>query len=104
MASLPVPAVQHDHADGARRTLLRAKMLRTSSSTTRTFLPTRASSEPCKLIEHSLSFDGQVGDDAMQEEGGFVEQALGDSTPLTTTLRARVCETGVFLRRRAPCR
>ena len=39
----------------------------------------------------------------MQEERGFVEQALGDSTPLTTTLRARLSILRILLRRQ-PCR
>ena len=58
-------------------TLLSAKMLRTSSSTTSTFLPTRSSSERCSRSSICLLLGRQVGDHAVQEERGLVEQPLG---------------------------
>ena len=54
-----------------------AKMLRTSSSTTSTFLPASASSRLVQALEHALLGRRQVGDHAVQEERGLVEQALG---------------------------
>ena len=58
------------------RTLLSAKMLRASSSTSSTVLPTRSSSELCSRSSMRCLSGGQVGDDPVQEQRGFVEQPL----------------------------
>ena len=81
------------------RTLLSAKMLRTSSSTISTFLPTRASSERCRRSSILLLFLGQIGDDAMQEERGFVEQALGRFDVLDDDAAREHVQPGVLFRR-----
>ena len=58
-------------------TLLSAKMLRASSSTSSTVRPTRSSSELVQPLQHALLLRRQVGDDAVQEQRGLVEQPLG---------------------------
>ena len=62
--------------------LVSAKMLRTSSSTTSTLRPCSGSSLWCRRLDHLLLGRRQVGDHAMQEQRGLVEQALGRSHAL----------------------
>ena len=52
-------------------------MLRASSSTSSTLRPTRSSSETVQALDHALLLGRQVGDDAVQEQRGLVEQPLG---------------------------
>ena len=52
-------------------------MLRTSSSTTSTFLPASTGSVVVQLLEHLPLGLGQVGLDAVQEQRGLVQQPLG---------------------------
>ena len=54
-----------------------AKMLRASSSTTSTLRPRRTSLEPCSRSSICLLLRRQVGDDAVQEQRGLVQQPLG---------------------------
>jgi hypothetical protein len=63
-------------------------MFRTSSSTTSTFLPTRASSERCSRSSIFCFFGRQVGDTRCRNRAVSSSRRSGDSTPLTTTLRA----------------
>ncbi len=58
-------------------TVVRAKMLRASSSTTSTLRPRRTSLEPCSRSSICCFSVGQVGDDAVQEQRRLVEQPLG---------------------------
>ena len=50
-------------------------------------------------LEHALLLDGQVGDDAMQEQRGFVEQALRRFDPFHHDAARHGVQLGVFLRR-----
>ena len=52
-------------------------MLRTSSSTISTFLPGEHRVGLVELLQHLPLLLGQVGLDAVQEQRGLVEQALG---------------------------
>ena len=58
-------------------TLVSAKMLRTSSSTTSTFLSAQHVVACVQLLDHALLGLRQARHDAMQEQRGLVEQALG---------------------------
>ena len=58
-------------------TLDSAKMLRTSSSTTSTFLPMQVLVGAVQPLERLALGLGQVGDHAMQEQRRLVEQAIG---------------------------
>jgi hypothetical protein len=57
-------------------TLDRAKMLRTSSSTTSTRFCLQGVVRFVQLLHHALLGQRQVRDHAMQEQRGLVEQAL----------------------------
>ena len=52
-------------------------MLRASSSTTSTLRPRSTSLRAVQPLEHRLLLRRQVGDDAVQEQRGLVEQPLG---------------------------
>ena len=62
---------------GSRARVVSAKMLRASSSTTSTLRPRSTSFEPCSRSSICRLALGQVGDDAVQEQRGLVEQPLG---------------------------
>ena len=47
-------------------------------------------------FEHALLLGGQIGDDAVQEQGRLIEQRSGDCTPLMTMLLATV-RSRIFL-------
>jgi hypothetical protein len=49
-------------------------------------------------LEHALLLGRQVGDDAMQEQRGFVEQTLGRFDPLHHDAACHGVQLGVFLR------
>ena len=57
--------------------LVSAKMLRMSSSTTSAFLPLRVGSVRMQLVEQPLLLGRQRAFHPVQEQRGFVEQALG---------------------------
>ena len=83
------PRRENLHPASLQNAALNAKMFRMSSSTTRTVFPTRSSSE--RLSRSSIfCFSGKIGEHAVQEQRGLVEQPLGRFDPLTTTLRASV--------------
>ena len=75
MASLSGGGGQDLHA-AALQHADSAKMLRASSSTRSTVRPTRVLVGLMQPLEHALLFRGQVGDDAVQEQRGFIEQPL----------------------------
>ena len=58
-------------------TLVSAKMLRTSSSTTSTLLPAKTAVGAVQLLEHPALLLRQLRLDAVQEQRGLVEQPLG---------------------------
>ncbi len=74
------------------RTLLSAKIFRTSSSTTSTFLPTSASSDRCKRSSIFCFSGGRLATTRCRNNAVSSSKRSGDSTPLTTTLRAKVCK------------
>jgi len=80
MASRPVLAVS-TFMPRRSSTLLKAKMLRTSSSTTNTCLPTRFSSEACRRSAEVVC-RAQLIDHPVQEERVSSSRRSGDSTPL----------------------
>src|SRR6202140_447147 len=90
MASRPVPAVK-TAIPRRSSTLLRAKMLRMSSSTTSTFFPTNASSERCSRSSIFCFSCGRSATPRCRKSAVSSSSRSGDSTPLTTTLRASVC-------------
>ena len=55
-------------------TVVRAKMLRASSSTTSTLRPRKDFVGSVEALEHLLLGFGQIGHDAVQEQRGFVKQ------------------------------
>ena len=87
MASRPVPAVR-TLMPRRSRTLLRAKIFRTSSSTTSTFLSHQGIIGTMQTVQHILLSGRQIGHNAVQKQRGLIQQAFRDSTPFTTTLRA----------------
>ncbi len=90
MASRPVLAVW-TIIPRRSRTLLSAKIFRTSSSTTRTGFPARYSSELCRRSSICCLFGGRFDTTRCRKRAVSSSSRSGDSTPLTTTLRARVC-------------
>ena len=72
-------------------TLLSAKMLRISSSTTSTFLPTNASSERCKLSSILCFSAGRSATTRCRKSAVSSSNRSGDSTFFTMTLRASWC-------------
>src|SRR6202790_4623844 len=91
MASRPVPAV-NTAIPRRSNTLLRAKMLRMSSSTTSTFFPTSASSDRCSRSSIFCFASGRSATTRCRKSAVSSNNRSGDSTPLTTTLRASVCK------------
>ncbi len=89
IASRPVPAVK-TVIPRRSRTLLRAKIFRTSSSTTRTFLLTRASSELCSRSIMFCISGGRSATTRWRNKAVSSSNRSGDSTPFTTTLRANM--------------
>ncbi len=73
------------------RTLLKAKMLRTSSSTTSTLRPTSASSLRCKRSSIRCFSGGRLLTTRCRNSAVSSSNRSGDSTPFTTTLRASAC-------------
>ena len=55
-------------------------------------------------IEHLLLFRRKVGDDAMQEERGFVEQPLGRLNALHDHAARQGVQAGILFGRQVPCR
>src|SRR5215467_124875 len=88
-ASRPVPAVRTD-IPRRSNTLLSAKMFRTSSSTTNTFLPTSASSDRCRRSSIFCFSAGRCATTRCRKRAVSSSSRSGDSTPFTTTLRASV--------------
>ena len=78
-------------------TLLSAKMLRASSSTSSTVRSTRSSSELFEPLQHALLFGRQVGHDAMQEQRGLVEQPLGRFDAFDHDAARHGVEVGILL-------
>ena len=66
-------------------------MLRTSSSTTSTDLPTRSSSDRCSRSSIRCFSGGRSENTRCRNSDVSSSSRSGDSTPLTTTLRASVC-------------
>src|SRR6266852_3084688 len=87
IASRPVPAVS-TVIPLRSRTLLNAKMLRTSSSTMSTFLPTSASSDRCSRSSIRCFSGGRSATTRCRNSAVSSSKRSGDSTPFTTTLRA----------------
>src|SRR6201997_4258064 len=81
MASLPVPAVS-TAMPRRSSTLLRAKMLRMSSSTTRTFLPTSASSDRWRRSSIFCFSWGRSATTRCRKSAVSSSSLSGDSTPL----------------------
>ncbi len=75
-------------------------MLRTSSSTTSTFFPTRASSEWCNRSSIFCFSDGKIGDHTMQEQSGFIQQAFGRLDALDHHAARQRVQTGILFRRK----
>ncbi len=66
-------------------------MLRASSSTSRTVFPTRSSSELCRRSSIFCFSVGRSATTRCRNNAVSSSRRSGDSTPLTTTLRAIVC-------------
>ena len=90
MASLPVVAVR-TRMPRRSSTLLRAKMLRASSSTSSTLRPSRSSSEPCSRSSMRCFSGGRSDTSRCRKSAVSSRRRSGDSTPLTTMLRAIAC-------------
>src|SRR6478672_9448774 len=86
MASFPVVAVK-TCMPRRSRTLLSAKILRASSSTRSTVLPTRSSSELCRRSIMRCFSSGSSETTRCRKSAVSSNSRSGDSTPLTTTLR-----------------
>ena len=76
IASLPVVAVS-TFMPRRSSTLLSAKMLRASSSTSSTVLADQVLVGAVQPLQHALLLGRQVGDHAVQEQRRLVEQPLG---------------------------
>ena len=98
IASRPVPAVS-TVIPRRSSTLLSAKMLRTSSSTTSTFLPTSASSDRCSRSSIFCFSGGKIGDHAMQEQRRFVQQPFRRFHALDHDAARQRVQAGIFFGR-----
>ena len=103
IASLPVVAVS-TCMPWRSSTLVSAKMLRASSSTTSTVCADEVFVGAVQPLEHPLLVRRQVGDDAVQEQRGLVEQPLGRFDALDDDAARHRVQACVFLGATAPCR
>ena len=67
---------QHLHAAPFQHAATARRCCATSSSTSSTVRPTRSSSERVEPLQHALLFGRQIGDDAVQEQRGLIQQPL----------------------------
>ena len=98
IASLPVVAVS-TFMPRRSSTLLSAKMLRASSSTSSAVLPDQILVRAVEPLQHALLFRRQIGHHAVQEQRRFVEQPLRQFDALDHDAARHGVDLGVLLGR-----
>ena len=83
--------------------VVRAKMLRASSSTTSTLRPARIAFESCSRSSICCLSCRQVGDHPMQEQSRLVQQSLGRLHVLEDDALGDLFQSRLLLDRTAPC-